>query len=71
MFTIPTFPLALLKEFSLLWICIQELAHKRNANLSSDLRISIFLAYYIPETGQVQDVKKNLFLLYVKLSTAC
>lgn len=64
MFTIPTFPLALLKEFSLLWVCIQEFAHKRNANLSSYLRISIFPAYYAQGTGQEQDVQQKSIYSY-------
>lgn len=64
MFSIPTFPLALLKEFSLLWICIQEFAHKRNTNLSTDLRISIFLAHYVQETRQEQGVRQKWICSY-------
>lgn len=45
---------ALLEEFSLLWIWTQEFSHKTNADLTSDLKISISLAYCIQETGQEQ-----------------
>lgn len=55
---------ALLKEFSLLWIRIQEFAHKRNANSSSDLRISIFLAHYVQKTHQEQDMRQKSICSY-------